>query len=434
MRLAIVGSGISGLGAAWALHRRHDITIYEKEPRPGGHSHTVDVDYDGRTIPVDTGFIVYNELNYPNLTALFAAIGAPTIASRMTFGFSAQNGALEWQGNAVRSLFAQKRNVLRPSFHRMWLDILRFRRESLVDLEAGRAAGHTLGSYLAAHRYSDAFRDNCIVPMGAAIWSASPKDMLAFPAQSFIRFFENHRLFHFDKPAWRTVKGGSREYVTRLIAPFRDRIRLASPVEAVRRTADGVIITGHSGEAQAFDHVIFACHSDQALALLADAGDGERQVLSALRYAPNTVYLHRDPALMPKRKSVWSSWNYLARQNDDGAAVSVTYWMNELQAIDKTKPLFVSLNPPVPPAPHLTFATFACDHPQFDAASLVAQRRLHLIQGARNTWYCGAYAGYGFHEDGLTSGLEVAERLGGKVPWGRVTRPRIFPELREAAE
>lgn len=434
MRIAIVGSGIAGMGAAWALHRDHEIVIYEKERRPGGHSHTVDVDYDGTRIAVDTGFIVYNELNYPNLTALFAEIGAPTISSRMTFGFSAKNGALEWQGNSIRTLFAQKRNVFSPSFHRMWMDILRFRREGLRDLEAGKTNGLSLGQYLSRNRYGDAFRDHCILPMGAAIWSSSPKDMLDFPAQSFIRFFENHRLFYFDKPLWRTVKGGSREYVKLLTKPFQDRLRLNTPVARVMRNANGAAVTDATGHTEQFDQVIFASHSDQALSLLADATDAERSVLSAMRYAPNMVYLHRDASLMPKRKSVWSSWNYLAREGDDGAAVSVTYWMNELQSIDKSRPLFVSLNPPRPPAAHLTFETIACDHPQFDAAALIAQRRLHLIQGQRNTWYCGAYSGYGFHEDGLTSGLEVAERLGARLPWGKISAPRVFGTLKEAAE
>jgi uncharacterized protein len=433
MRIGIIGTGIAGMGAAWALSSLHEIVVYEKENRPGGHSHTAEVDYDGTRIAVDTGFIVYNETNYPNLTALFDLIGAPTMPSRMTFGFSARGGALEWQGNSVRSLFAQTGNVLNPSFHRMWLDILRFRRASVVDLAEGRAARQSLGAYLAANRYSTAFRDHCILPMGAAIWSSSAADMLDFPAESFIRFFENHRLFHFDKPSWRTVRGGSREYVDRLIAGYRDRIRLSTKVASVRRTGDGVEVTDERGEREMFDHVVFASHSDQALAMLADASDAERRVLRALRYAPNTVFLHRDPALMPKRKSVWSSWNYLDH-GGDSQAVSVTYWMNELQGIDKCRPLFVSLNPPSPPAPELTFQAFVCDHPQFDAAALAAQARLHLIQGLRSTWYCGAYAGYGFHEDGLTSGLEVAARLGARIPWGKLAGPRVFPDLQAAAE
>lgn len=434
MRLAIVGSGVAGMGAAWALHRDHEIVAYEKEPRIGGHSHTVDIDYDGAKIAVDIGFIVYNEVNYPNLTALFAHLGVATTPTEMTFGFSADDGRLEYQGATMRSLFAQKRNVMRPSFHRMWLDILRFRRDSLSDLGSGRAAGYTLGSYLAANGYSAAFRDHCVVPMGAAIWSSSPNGMLAFPAESFIRFFENHRLFHFDKPLWRTVQGGSREYVRKLTAPFAHRIRLNTGVRAITRRTNDVKIVDDRGERERFDHVVLACHSDQALALLTNPSDAERRVLGALRYAPNKVYLHRDPTLMPIRKSVWSSWNYLARDANQGAAASVTYWMNALQHIDRRYPLFVSLNPPRPPAAHLTFERFICDHPQFDAAALAAQRRLHLIQGSNRTWYCGAYAGYGFHEDGLTSGLEVAQRLDAAAPWGKVQTPRIFADFQQAAE
>ncbi len=422
------------MGAAWALHRDHEIVVYEKEPRPGGHSHTVDVDYDGTTIPVDTGFIVYNELNYPNLTTLFGELGVETIGTNMTFGFSSLNGRLEWQGNTIGTLFAQKSNLFSLSFHRMWLDILRFRRNGLTDLVAGRTQGHSLGSYLKENSYSDAFRDHCIIPMGAAIWSTSASEMLAFPAESFIRFFENHRLFYFDKPMWRTVKGGSREYVKRLTAPFADRIRLNTPVAKIARTSTAVEVTDGRGHCETFDHVILACHSDEALPLLADATDAERHVLTPMRYAPNRVYLHRDPSLMPRRKSVWSSWNYLGRDTDTGGSVSVTYWMNRLQSIDETKPLFVSLNPPAPPAEHLTFHTFDYDHPQFDAAALVAQRRLHMIQGQHRTWFCGAYAGYGFHEDGLTAGLEVAERIGAKRPLCAVKGPRVFPAVKEAAE
>lgn len=421
------------MAAAWALHREHDIVLYEKEPRLGGHSHTVDVDYEGTRIPVDTGFIVYNELNYPNLTALFRHLGVATQESDMTFGFSARGGALEWRGNNIRSLFAQSSNVLRLSFHRMWLDILRFRRESIADLMQGRVDGLSLGDYLRRNRYSAGFRDDCVLPMGAAIWSSSAADMLQFPAASFIRFFDNHRLFHFDKPVWRTVTGGSREYVKCLTAPFADRIRTATGVARVDRNEHDVVVLDQSGGAAKFDQVILACHSDQALRLLTNPTHAERGILGALRYAPNTVYLHRDPALMPRRRSVWSSWNYLSPA-DNSRAVSVTYWMNSLQGIDNRFPLFVSLNPPQSPREELTFATFQCDHPQFDAAALAAQRRLQLLQGQHRTWYCGAYAGYGFHEDGLTAGLEVARCLGARLPWEHIASPRIFTARQEAAE
>jgi predicted NAD/FAD-binding protein len=316
----------------------------------------------------------------------------------------------------------------------MWLDVLRFRRDSILDLTGERIEGVSLGEYLIRNGYSDSFRDDCILPMGAAIWSSSTADMLTFPAASFIRFFDNHRLFHFDKPVWRTVKGGSREYVKRLTAPFANRIRLARPVRTIARDARGVSIVDENGATARFDQVIMACHSDQALRLLANPTDAERNVLGALRYAPNAVYLHRDATLMPKRPSVWSSWNYLSTVEQSTRGVSVTYWMNKLQGIDDRYPLFVSLNPPRSPKAELTFATFRCDHPQFDAAALVAQRRLHLLQGLKHTWYCGAYAGYGFHEDGLTSGLEVAQRLGARLPWGEVASPRIFHPLQEAAQ
>jgi hypothetical protein len=434
-KIAIVGAGISGLGAAWALKDKADVTILEKERRIGGHSHTVDVDYDGAPIAVDTGFIVYNEVNYPNLTALFRRLDVPTKPTRMTFGFSADHGRFEWQGNTILSLFRQKRNVFSLSFHRMWMDMVRFRKEGLADLQAGRADGLSMAEYLQKNRYSAAFRDKCVIPMGAAIWSSRAEDMLAFPAASFIRFFENHKLFYMEKPEWRTVDGGSREYVRRLSAGLEGRIRAGNAAVRIVRTADGVEITAADGVTQRYDDVVLACHSDQALALLSDPSEGERKVLGKLSYAPNAVYLHRDPALMPKRRSVWSSWNYLTETHGPkGAAVSVTYWMNSLQHIDKSKPLFVSLNPPRAPREDLTFRTFEYAHPQFDADALAAQRRLHLVQGVRNTWFCGAYAGYGFHEDGLTSGLEVATRLGGSVPWGEVAAPRVFPALKEAAE
>lgn len=434
-KIAIVGAGISGLGAAWALRDSADVTVYEKQARIGGHSHTVDVDYEGQNIAVDTGFIVYNEINYPNLTALFAHLGVTTKPTYMTFGFSSDHGRFEWQGNTILSLFRQKRNILSLSFHRMWMDMIRFRKEGLADLQTGRANGLSMAEYLDANRYSKAFRDKCVIPMGAAIWSSRAEDMLSFPAASFIRFFENHKLFYLEKPEWRTVDGGSREYVRLLTAQLNGKMRTANGAAKVERTPDGVTITDAHGDQERFDDVILACHSDEALALLTEPSDAERDILGSLTYSKNAVYLHRDPALMPKRRSVWSSWNYLTdTHGPKGSAVSVTYWMNSLQSIDKSKPLFVSLNPPRPPRQDLTFRTFEYTHPQFDAAALSAQRRLHLIQGQNHVWFCGAYAGYGFHEDGLTSGLEVASRLGGSASWGAIASPRVFPALQEAAE
>jgi predicted NAD/FAD-binding protein len=434
-KIAIVGAGISGLGAAWALKGAAQITIFEKEGRIGGHSHTVDVDYESVRIPVDTGFIVYNETNYPNLTALFRQLNVPAKETEMTFGFSADHGRFEWQGNTILSLFRQKRNILSLSFHRMWMDMIRFRKEGLADLKAGRTDGLSMAQYLERNRYSNAFRDKCVIPMGAAIWSSRAADMLEFPAASFIRFFENHKLFYLQKPIWRTVDGGSREYVKRLVADLGAQVRTNCAAAKIKRTPLGVEVTDTTGATERFDDVILACHSDEALGLLSDAAEPERAILGALTYAPNDVYLHRDPRLMPKRRSVWSSWNYMTEtKGPRRSAPAVTYWMNALQHIDRKRPLFVSLNPPVPPRAELTFRTFNYSHPQFDAAALAAQKRLHMIQGLKRTWYCGAYAGYGFHEDGLTSGLEVALRLGGSVPWGQVAAPRVFPALAEAAE
>lgn len=439
MRIAIIGTGIAGLGAAYALHRSHEITVFEKAERLGGHSHTLEVDYDGVRIPVDTGFIVYNERNYPNLTALFAALGVASEQSDMTFSVSVADGALEWAGENVRTLFAQRRNLFRPSFHAMWRDILKFRKRAMADLAGGTVGGVALGAYLDRHGLGQSFRRNYLLPLGGAIWSTSPADMLAFPAEPFLRFFDNHQLYAFDGPFWRTVSGGSREYVARLTAPFRDRIHAGRGVRSVRRAANGVVVEDRHGTFAEFDEVIFACHSDEAMALLADASAAERASVGQIRYAPNTAILHRDARLMPKRRRAWASWNYRCDTVPedgalDAAPVSVTYWMNRLQNLDPARPLFVSLNPARPPAPETVFARLTYDHPQFDAAALAGQRRLAEVQGRNHTWFCGAWCGYGFHEDGLTAGLEVALRLGGCVPWGQIGEPRLFTAIADAAE
>lgn len=437
-RIAIIGSGISGLGAAWSLSPQHDVTLFEKDQRLGGHANTVDVDYEGKHIAVDTGFIVYNELNYPNLTALFAQLGVATEASNMGFSVSLDQGRLEWSGESLKTLFAQRRNLLNPFFHAMWIDILRFNSFARRDLASGAARGQSLGVWLDARRLGKAFRENYLLPMGAAIWSTPANEMLAFPAESFLSFFANHKLIDFDRPQWRTVTGGSREYVAKLAAALKLRIATATPVKAVARDDQGVRITLND-RTETFDHVIFACHSDQALGLLSDASAEERALLGAVRYAPNTAWLHRDTTLMPRRRKVWAAWNYLRRTNErEGSPVAVTYWMNRLQNLDPTRPLFVTLNPVEPPQPRLTFARFEYDHPQFDQKALQAQQSLSAIQGERNSWFCGAWCGHGFHEDGLTAGLEVARALGGRVLPHGIARPRIFAGasslLAEAAE
>lgn len=412
LKIAIAGTGISANGAAYRLAPHHDITVFEKQTRIGGHSNTVVVDYDGVRIPVDTGFIVYNELNYPKLTALFAELGVETQESDMSFGVSTMNGRFEWSGRTVDSVFSQRSNLFSPGFLFMLREIFRFNRLAREDLSKGLDGGLSLGAYLEARGFSSRFRRDYLLPMGAAIWSTPASEMLRFPARSFLDFFRNHRLIDDDRPVWRTVTGGSRAYVEKLTAPFADRIRLGAGIRHVMRQSDGVLVTDTHGMTERFDQVVLGAHSDETLAMLADATHAERQLLSAIRYSPNAVYLHRDPALMPRRKRAWSAWNYMSPgRTDRGDPVSVTYWMNQLQGIDKRYPLFVSLNPATPPRAELTFAELSYDHPQFDAAALEAQSRMPLIQGTLNTWYCGAWMGYGFHEDGLASGLAAADQL-----------------------
>lgn len=423
MRIAIVGSGISGLGAAWLLHQRHEITIYEKEERIGGHANTVEADFGDRRIPVDTGFIVFNDRNYPNLRGLFGELDVPHMNSEMSFAVSIDGGRLEYGGGSIPQLFAQKRNLLRPRFGRMVHDILRFFREApaLLDDETGTLS---LGEYLKRNRYSDGFLYDHLLPMAAAIWSCPVRTMLDFPAASFARFFHNHGLMSVnDRPQWMTVTGGSREYVRRLTAPFANRFRLGNAAVSVRRVPGGVMVRGTDGEETLFDQVILACHADQSLALLQDADTAEHGILGRFRYQPNEAILHRDPALMPKRRPVWSSWNYLAEGAAYDREVAVTYWMNLLQDIDPAYPLFVTLNPIRQPDPDKVFAQISYAHPVFDGPAMQAQKELRSIQGTRGLWYCGAWGGYGFHEDGLKSGIAVARALGAEVPWQTEVQP-----------
>ncbi len=425
MQIAVIGSGIAGSSAAWALSEQHQVTVYERESRLGGHTHTVDIDYGGQPVSVDTGFIVYNEHNYPELTALFAHHGVETLESDMSFSVSAGGGKFEWSGRGrtlletLDGVFAQRRNLMRPSHFWMLREMSRFNRESVIDLKSGMLAGQSLGQYLSHRRYSHRLVHDYLVPMAAAIWSTPVDRMLDFPAENFVAFFDNHRLLHVERPVWRTVRGGSRNYVEKLAQHFRARLRLSTGVASITRTRNGVTVVDDKGHTDSFDQVVIAAHSDQALAMLSDANDSERAILGAVRYLPNAVYLHRDPRLMPKRKRAWSSWNFLRGEGrgEAGDDVAVTYWMNALQHIDPKKPLFVSLNPPFEPAPEMTFARFTCHHPQFDAGAFAAQARLDSIQGVRRTWFCGAWTGYGFHEDGLRSGLDVAQSLGATIPW-----------------
>lgn len=425
MRLAVIGTGIAGNAAAWLLSQRYAVTVYERELRPGGHSHTVQIDYEGESIDVDIGFIVFNELNYPKLTALFRHLDVETIETCMSFSVSADAGRFEWRGGGANvyqtasGLFAQRRNLLSPSYLRMLVEAQRFNQQSVTDLRAGSLAGLTLGEYFRSRAYASRLMTDYLAPMGAAIWSSPPHQILSFPAENFVTFFDNHRLLHLDRPRWRTVKGGSRRYVEKLTAGFRKHIRLGCEAVSVERKQDGVTIQDSHGGREIYDAVVIAAHSDQALALLSDADHSERAILEAIGYAPNTAYLHRDCRLMPKRRNAWASWNFLRWQQETPAdtEVAVTYWMNRLQGIDDGKPLFVSLNPPFEPAERLTFGKYTFAHPQYNADAFAAQKKLSEIQGRRRTWFCGAWTGYGFHEDGLRSGMSVAEALGAVVPW-----------------
>jgi predicted NAD/FAD-binding protein len=437
MRVAVIGTGIAGNAAAWALSKRYPVTVYDRELRPGGHSHTVSIDYDGAQVAVDIGFIVYNELNYPDLTALFAHLGVETVESCMSFAVTADGGRFEWKGggdtwaDTAKGLFAQPSNLFSPSYLRMLKDILTFNEQSVKDRADGLLGDMSLGQYFRWRKFAPRLLTDYLAPMGAAIWSAPADEILDFPAENFIAFFSNHRLLQYDRPVWRSVKGGSKSYVNKLTAAFGDHLRLGCAVTSIERTAHGVIVHDSHGRHETYDHVVVASHSDQALAMLSDPSADESAILGDIGYAPNIVYLHRDPRLMPKRKNAWASWNFLRWQREGSHVndVAVTYWMNRLQGISDDKPLFVSLNPPFAPAPDLTFGRYMCEHPQYDAKAFAAQKRLDEIQGKRHTWFCGAWTGYGFHEDGLRSGLAVAEALGATVPWRAPP-----PELAEAAE
>ncbi|MCG2585339.1 NAD(P)/FAD-dependent oxidoreductase [Massilia sp. TS11] len=412
MKIAVIGAGIAGMAAARQLHLAGmQVSLFEAGSYFGGHSNTVDVTVEGQRFGVDTGFLVFNERTYPNLIALFEELGVPSVTSDMSFSVKLENG-LEWAGADLDTVFAQRRNLLRPQFWGMLRDILRFNRAATAIARGLDSGGTTLGAYLDRHGYGAAFRDWYLLPMAACIWSCPVEQMLAFPLLSFARFCDNHGLLQLtDRPQWRTVRGGSRVYVERLLAQLPDK-RLATPVLGVARVAGlngGFVRVRHTGGSEMFDHVVLACHSDQALALLEDARHDERSVLGAIRYQPNHAVLHTDASCLPRARKAWSAWNYERGGQDQ--RVCVHYLLNMLQPLPVETPVVVSLNPVHAPDPRQVLAEFEYAHPVFDDGALAAQLRLGSLQGRDHTWFAGAWTGYGFHEDGLKSGLEVAARL-----------------------
>lgn len=425
MKIAVIGSGISGNSAAWALSKAHDVTVFEKRDRLGGHSATVEVNFADKTIPVDTGFIVYNENNYPNLIKLFNHLDVETSPSDMEFSVSLDNGKLEWKGGKKLSgVFAQPTNILSPSFLKMLRDIFRFNKRARQDLQSGALCGLTFDDYLNQTGFSQRLKNDYLVPMTSAIWSTPSNKMLEFPAESLIQFMKNHSLIQSERPKWRTVTNGSRNYVVKLKENTDAKFKTNSEIISVSRSSDGVMVTDINGKKEMFDEVVMASHSDQTLKILEDASKQERDILSSVQYVQNDVWLHRDTSLMPKRKKAWAAWNYIGNKNVlDDRDVSVTYWMNKLQNIDEKYPLFVTLNPIKQPDEALTFARYQYSHPLFDTAAINAQNHLETIQGKNKIWFCGAWTGFGFHEDGLKSGLKVARALGGVVPWEEPNYP-----------
>lgn len=423
-RIAVVGAGITGLASAWLLSRHYRVTLFEANDYLGGHTNTVDVTLDGHTHPVDTGFLVFNERTYPNLTALFDLLGVGTVETEMSFAVSLEQPDLEWAGTSLATLFGQKRNLLRPAFWGMLADILRFHRASAAELARVGDRGRTLRDFLDEGGYGPALAHWYLLPMAAAIWSCPTGTVLDMPVATFLRFCANHGLLQvLERPQWSTVRNGGRSYVHKLAA-WLDDVRLCCPVRSVRRGLAGVRVD-YEGGSELFDEVVLACHTDQARTILGrSASAAQHALLSSIRYQKNRAVLHTDARLLPRARKLWSAWNYMAGQGSPGnAAVGVSYLINKLQPLPFSTPVVVSLNPTRAPDPAHVLAEFDYAHPLFDGAAVAAQQRLASLQGDGGIWLAGAWSGYGFHEDGLKAALDVANALGVSAPWQKDVVP-----------
>ncbi|MET0076708.1 MAG: FAD-dependent oxidoreductase [Candidatus Thiodiazotropha lotti] len=435
-RIGIVGSGIAGLSAAWLLKNRYQVDLYEQNDYVGGHTHTIEVLEGSGMIPIDTGFIVYNEPNYPLLTALLDYLDVETQNNDMSFAVSIDSGSLEYAGDNLKKLFAQRQNLFDFQFLSMIKEIVRFNNQCQNHLHQGDYS-ISLGDFLDLNGYNHQFRYNYLLPMAAAIWSCPTSTMLSFPFSSFAQFFKNHGLVKLkNRPQWKTLVGGSWQYVKVMANSLGSRIKINQSVTSVRRTSSGVEITTKSGHKESYDALIIASHADQAVALIENPNPLEADCLGKFRYQDNTVYLHTDRGLMPRLRDVWSSWNYIADDEleTQERAVSVSYWMNRLQRLKAEKDYFVSLNPLQPPQEEQLIEKMVYQHPVFDHGAMWAQQQLNEIQGKHRIWYCGSYLGYGFHEDALRSSVEVAASLGVEVPWLKQTQAiTLQPDMDQLA-
>ena len=414
MKIAIIGAGISGLGAAYLLAPDHDITLYEKNDYIGGHSRTIEVDTGHKKTPVDTGFIVFNNWNYPNLLGLFKELGVPYQNSDMSFGVSIDNGWLEY---GSPGMFAQKKNIVRPAYYAMLADILRFNKQAPSYIE--KDTDISLQQCLDELNMGPWFRKYYLLAMGAAIWSCPIDTIMKFPAKTFLRFFKNHGLLSINnRPQWYTVTGGSREYTKRLTNKLNGNIKISCGAKSVTKNDSKVLITDQTGDSIEYDQVIFACHADEALAMIENPAKEIKDVIGNFSYQDNKIIVHSDTSFMPQQRKCWASWVYLSEQKEDkNTAVSLSYWMNNLQGLDHNYPIIVTLNPGRRPKEELTMDEHSFSHPIFDLAAIKAQDKVNSIQGIDGYWFCGAYQRYGFHEDGLLSAVNVAKALGSEIPW-----------------